>query len=291
MSKILVLGKNSFIAQHLPYDKIPDRIFLDDEYVYGLLNKYKPDVLINCIGYCGNPGGNIDDCETNKIKTYETNTLIPALLASVCDKLDIRFLHLGSGCIYNGKSPNKLPYYSATDKTCDDSGWKEVDVAAPVSYYSKTKYATDLMIGDLKNTTILRLRMPVSPLNHPRNLLNKLIGYKDIIEELNSITFTDDIPVVIEHILKNDLTGIYHLTSKTPIKHSQLLDEYKKYVPEFSYNKISVSELDKLTVARRSNAILDNTKLCGKCFKLVETTAHIQVVIKQFVENRNKEIV
>jgi dTDP-4-dehydrorhamnose reductase len=287
MKKILVLGHKSFIAQHLPYDTIKERIFLDDEYVYGLLDKYKPDVLINCIGWCGIK--NIDDCENNKIKTYETNTLIPGLLASACEKLDIRFLHFGSGCVYSGKSPNTLQYYQTTSNN-KDAGWKETDAASPVSYYSKTKYAADLMIGDLKNVSILRLRMPVGPLNHPRNLLNKLIGYKDIVEELNSVSFTDDIPIAIEHILKNDLVGIYHLTSRTPIKHSMLLDEIKKYMPEFSYNKITTEELDKLTVARRSNCVLDNTKLWGKCFNLVDAESHIPKVIKQWIENRNKEI-
>jgi dTDP-4-dehydrorhamnose reductase len=287
MKKILVLGHKSFIAQHLPYDKIKERIFLDDEYVYGLLDKYKPDVLINTIGFTGSP--NIDQCEIERVKTYETNTLIPGLLASACEKLDIRFLHFGSGCIFSGKSPNTLQFYSSLT-TNRDSGFKETDYANPVSYYSKTKYAADLMIGDLKNVSILRLRMPISPLNHPRNLLNKLIGYKDIVEELNSVSFTDDIPIAIEHILKNDLTGIYNLTSRTPIKHSQLLDEIKKYIPTFSYNKITAEALDKLTVGRRSNCVLDNTKIWQKCISMVDTEKHIPIVVKQWIENRNKEI-
>jgi dTDP-4-dehydrorhamnose reductase len=284
MKKILTLG-NGFIAAHLPYEKIKDRIYLDDEYVYGIINKYKPDVLINTIGYGGKP--NIDACELNKVKTYETNTLIPGLLASACEKLSIHFIHMGSGCIFNGKSPNVDVY--GIPGSNKDSGWNELDLANPASYYGKTKYAADLMIGDMKNVSILRLRMPISPLNNPRNLLNKLLGYKDIVEELNSVTFTDDLPIIIDYIINKEAFGIYNCTSRVPIKHSDLLEEYKKYVPDFTYNKITTKELDELTVAKRSNAILNNSKLYWKCFNIADTAVNIRKTIKQFVENRQKE--
>jgi 3,5-epimerase/4-reductase len=292
MKKILVLGAG-FIASHLPYDKITDRVYASEENIFGLLNKYKPEVLINTIGKTGRP--NIDECEKKQTETYIANTVIPAILADQCDRLGIHMIHMGSGCVFSSQSPHiktsfATPINNFTKALHNDTGWTEKDTPNPVSYYGKTKAALDAIISGLKNITILRLRMPVSSADHPRNLLNKLLQYPKVLEEPNSMTFMDDLVRAVEFVIDRELKGIYNVVSTLPITHSVLLDEYNKYIPHI-YKKITVKDLDKMVIAQRSNCILSNTKLFMAGFNFKQTNIAIEETVKAFAGNfkqRNK---
>ena len=291
MEKVIVIG-NGFVAGHLPYEVVNYRFTPNEENINVFINQYKPNVIINCIGRCGTPS--VDWCENNKFETYNTNVIIPAMLANECNNRNIHFIHLGSGCINYGHSPNIVRHYNSSDTESFrtvDLGWKEIDCSNPKSYYSKTKYSADLILGDLSNVCILRLRMPVSSKNHPRNLLNKLIKYQKVLEEPNSMTFVDDLVNAIHFVIKNKKTGIYNVASPKPILHSELLEEYKKYFPEHIYEKISVKELDGLVVAPRSNCILDVGKIISEGFSFADTQTRVRETIAKFAENIKKEIV
>lgn len=293
--KVFSLGNDkSFIANHFNYPKITDRLIPQYEQIKTVIEKYKPDVLINCIGYCGNT--TIDDCELDLKRTFDTNTLIPIILGSICEELHIRFVNISSGCIFSGTSPNlrrdDYDYSAIVENNFDftkcfakDSGWTEKDSPTPPSSYSKSKYAADLILESLPHTTLLRIRMPISYKVHPRNLLSKLTSYTKIVEAENSMTFMGDLERAIEFVIENDKYGIYNCTSPTPIKHSKLLDEYKKYVPNHKYEKISVGELNRLTKAIRSNCILDSSKLVGDGFKFQDTDKAVIEYVEKFAKN------
>lgn len=192
--KILSIG-SGFVSDHLSCEKIKEHIPQSSELIRDLLDHHKPDVLINCIGKTGRP--NIDWCESHQEETAATNSALPILLAEECGKKSIHLIQIGSGCIYFGSSPYKGHTYEAKDP-----GWKEDDFANPKSYYSKSKYACDLMLGSMKGVTILRIRMPISTMNNPRNLINKLRGYTHIIDIPNSMTFMNDLVDVIDWTAK-----------------------------------------------------------------------------------------
>lgn len=297
--KIFTLG-NGFIANHLEYPKITQRVEPDQHQIAQMIEKYKPDCIINAIGYCGIP--NIDQCEIEKEKTYRTNVIIPTLLALECEKKNIRLIQLSSGCIFSGQSPH-LSYHIETEyyedsqyppvyypKISDwkDTGYRENDPADPISTYSKSKYACDLLLQPLKNTTCLRIRMPISDFPSPRNLLNKLISYSKVIELPNSVSFMNELVRIISWVVEKEKTGIYHCTNPEPIKHSQLLEEYRKYFPDHQYQKISEYELSQLVKAPRSNCILDSSKLLTEGFQFQNVKELIQSTVKQFVINNNK---
>lgn len=298
MKKVLILG-NGFIASHLPYEISKYRTSTDEDDIRDLFSYYKPDVIINTIGYCGIK--NVDDCESNKSKTNMANIVIPTLLAKICNELNIHFIHIGSGCIFFGPSQNLKTKnenlqalgpngwrLDSNSNNIYEGGWKEEDIANPLSHYSKTKYACDLAIGSLNTTTILRIRMPISPLNHPRNLLNKLIKYPKVLEEQNSMTFTDDLVRAADFVIENNKTGIYHIANPQPLTHSVLLDEYKKYVPKHIYETITKEELQNLVIAPRSNCILDCSKIEQEGFKFTDINESIQSTVERFVKNLGK---
>lgn len=287
--KIIVLGKNSFVATHLPYEKVDDRLSPYDNSIMQMINTHKPDAIINCVAYCGVK--NIDDCEVNKEKTVITNLVIPTLLAHECYKLGIQLIQPGSGCIFYGPSPNCVWDWEASDSErkyipqFKDEGWRETDnpKLEHASLYSKIKYACDLAIGNLPNVCTLRLRMPISSRNHPRNLINKLLKYENVLEEPNSVTFLDDLVRVIDWVIEKNKSGTYHVTNPSPLTHPQLLEEYRRYHPKHNYKKINKEELSQFITAPRSNCILDCSKLANEGFIMTPTQTALENCIAQYV--------
>lgn len=284
--KVITLG-GGFIARHLPYQVVSMRTGLNPYYTARTLEDHKPDVVINCVGLTGRP--NIDWCESSKEETTLVNTVFPIVLADACSERSIHLIQIGSGCIYDGKSPNIKEYNLGTRQhQIQDAGWKEADFANPQSYYSKTKYAADLAIGDLPNTTVLRIRMPVSELDDPRNLLNKLCGYSQVIDTPNSMTFMPDLVRCIDWVIQKKLIGIYHVANSPPLDAAQVMTEYRKYIPSHQFQVISDKQLDQLTVAKRSNCILNTDKLTATGFTFTDARQALQQCMPSYIENIRK---
>jgi len=292
--KIFTLG-NGFVANHLPYPKILDRLWADQKRIYYVLKKYKPDVIVNCIGRCGAP--TIDWCESHKEETVIANTIIPTLLAIECEKLGIRLVHIGSGCIFAGASPNIYRHQteqgkfsiSGPEREGDwvevDHGWKETCPANPQSYYSNTKAAADLAISSMQCATILRIRMPISDQDTPRNLINKLRNYKRIIEIPNSVTFMGDLVNCIDWAINKDIRGIYHVTNSEPLTAARIMQEYQKYISSHQFEIINEQRLDKITLAKRSNCILNSDKLKLAGFQMTNSDEALANCMKNYIKN------
>jgi dTDP-4-dehydrorhamnose reductase len=286
---IFTIG-NGFLANHLNYQKINSRLEPSSRLIDQILDVHKPDVLINCIGYTGRP--NIDACEANKEQTSITNTVLPILLAEACAKKSIHFINIGSGCIYFGRSPNiKCDCNYSCDcsyvenKWSIDTGWKETDFANPKSYYSKSKWAADLSLGDMAGTTTLRIRMPISEQDNQRNFINKIRGYKQIIDIPNSMTFMDDLVRCVDWAIKGTHTGIFHVVNPEPITAAQVMREFQKYVPDHKFEVISEDQLDNLTIAKRSNCILDSSKLKNAGFNMSNSVPALEKCMKNYIKN------
>lgn len=284
--KVLSIG-DGFAANHLPYHIVKDRFELSSKIISIFLDSYKPDVVVNCIGKTGRP--NVDWCELNKEVTASANVGLPILLAEECAKKSIHLVHIGSGCIFFGDSPNKAADRSSPiiigDPPMKDSGWKESDFANPQSYYSQTKYAADLAIGNMNNVSVLRIRMPISDRNNPRNLLNKLRGYDKVIDIPNSVTFMDDFARCVDWVIKGGQTGIFHVTNPEPLTAAKIMTEYKKYIPNHSFNIIDEKQLGELTLAKRSNCILDSSKLSNAGFYMTPASEALQRCMANYVKN------
>lgn len=295
--KISVAGAG-FVSDHLPYPKISTRFDLSIKQIESVLNVERPDVLINCIGKTGRP--NVDWCEVNKEETASANVALPILLAEVCAKKSIHLIQIGSGCIYFGESPNKNSHLTErTDNTLTpdhpnyfysafelaDAGWKETDFANPKSFYSKTKYACDLTIGQMKHVSTLRIRMPISTQNNPRNFINKVRGYKQVIDIPNSVTFMDDLTRCIDWVAKGSHTGIFHVTNPQPLSAADVMREYQKYNTSHQFEIINEEQLDKLTVAKRSNCILNSEKLREAGFYMTPTADALSDCLAKYVKN------
>jgi UDP-glucose 4,6-dehydratase len=99
--------------------------------------------------------------------------------------------------------------------------------------------------------------MPFGPEKHPKNFLTKLQTYAKLIDFRNSLSHVDDVADVVFHfITKRPKTGIYNVTnggSKTTREIVQMMGMEKNW---FTYD-----EFRAVTIAPRSNCVLDNSKL------------------------------
>ncbi|MFA5935559.1 MAG: sugar nucleotide-binding protein [Patescibacteria group bacterium] len=252
MSNILIFGAG-YLGQKFA-DSIPGSVLTtadisDGDAVREALETFKPDAVLNTAGKTGKP--NVDWCEDNKIATMRSNVVGALVLAEACAEANVHMTHLGSGCIFYGPSP-------------DPKGWRETAYANPSAFYSRTKYAADIVLSDLPNVAVARLRMPIDGIPGPRNLITKLANYPKIIDVENSVTVIDDLVKAILVIVEKKATGVFHTVNEGTMKHRDLIALYEEIVdPAHTNEWIPNDDLVKLGLATkgRSNCILQNARL------------------------------
>lgn len=224
-------------------------------------------VIINAAGYTGSP--NVDSCEIHKQDCVNGNVLFPVQLEMNNPITPI--IHISSGCIYNGYEKE----YTEEDKPNFnfDNG----------SFYSGSKaLEQELLLPFLqKKSYLLRIRMPFGDYHHPKNFITKLTAYEKLISMNNSLSYVPDVANVsiyfATHLPKSD-NGIYNVCNpgySNAKEIMSMLGIHKEYYTE--------EEFKKVTVAPRSNCILNTNKL-EKLFPLPDVKQRLKEVTKKINE-------
>lgn len=248
------------------------------------IQRVRADVVINAVGktYSKNCG-NIDGCLDEPEETIKSNVLAVAALTRACEKAGCFFVHLSSGCVFNGYPENR------------PNGFSESDIPEPVSYYSEKKLEAELIAKTYDKSLILRLRLPFDGSQSHRNLFTKLIknfegGY--IINAPNSMTCVDDFLKVIKHLVIIKATGVFNVTNPVPMNHFQVTMLMREcgVIDKFPHVRwVSPKEFDNLKITRdkRSNCILDTRKLEATGFKMRITEEAMVDCLVQYKRNQN----
>ena len=220
------------------------------------LSSANPAFVINAVGATGRP--NIDWCENHKSETLESNVLAAANLGYACLKLGIHFIHLGSGCIYQGNNQGK--------------GFSEQD---PPNFYGPQFYAITKILAEKAladtNALILRIRMPIDNSPNERNLIDKLLKYPKVICKPNSMTTVPDMLPILGRLIQNKVTGTYNFVNPGLISAADIMNMYNEIVdPRHQFNTMSLSELDSITLGKRSNCYLNTDKLANMEYHMPE---------------------
>jgi dTDP-4-dehydrorhamnose reductase len=269
--KILILGEG-FIGKRLkeelncPICAARIRAFSDAEKI---IKRYKPQVVINCIGETGRR--NVDDCELDIDGTLLANSFVPVMLAEVALRNNIKLVHISSGCIYNFDYKKDRPI-------------KEEDIPDFFDlFHSRSKIYSERALEVLsrkRDILILRIRVPLSDRPHPKNILDKLIKYKRVIDMENSVTYIPDFVKALKYLLKIDARGIYNLVNKGGLRYPSLMQAYKRYIPSFKYKVVSFQKLGVM----RTNLIMSTAKLEKSGFKV----RNINSVLEECLKNHLK---
>lgn len=238
------------LARALPGAMLVAADIADPAAVAGALRATGAGVAVNAAGKTGRP--NVDWCEAHRDETWRSNADGPAVLAEVCAEQDVHLVHLSSGCIFDGPSPSP-------------GGWREDDVPpTPRSVYARSKWAGEQALTAHEDVAIVRVRMPIDAVPHPRNLISKLAAYAQVVDVENSVTVVDDLVDVIGALVRLRATGVFHATNPGSVRHRDLLALYRKLVdPTHTYTLIDEPALlaRGLATVPRSNCILASSRL------------------------------
>jgi dTDP-4-dehydrorhamnose reductase len=254
MSRVVVFGAGFLgarLARGIPGARLVRADICDREGVARALAEAQADAAINAAGKTGRP--NVDWCESHPHETFRANVTGALTLAEACSEAGIYLLHLGSGCIFCGPSP-------------DPAGWREDDFANPRSLYARSKYAADLALSRLPSVAIVRLRMPIDGAPHDRNLITRLTRYREVADVENSVTVVDDLVGVARGLIERRAAGIFHATNPGAVRHRRILELYRELVdPRHRCALIPEQELVTRGLVRipRSNCILASARLAA----------------------------
>jgi len=271
-NNILILGKG-FIGERLQKEldcRIDGSMINCFSEAEELFKKYHPKIIINCIGITGRR--NVDDCELEKDATLLANSFVPIILAEVCLRNNIKLVHISSGCIFNYDYKKNKPI----KEDSHDYFFK--------LFYSRSKIYPERALEALArdyNILITRIRIPLLNAKHPKNVLDKLIKYKKVIDIANSVTYIPDFIRAIKHLIEIDAQGVYNVVNKGKLRYSELMKVYQKYVPEFKFKVIALKKLGLV----RTNLILSTNKLEKTGFKVRNINSVLEECVKGYLEN------
>lgn len=269
-NNILIFGKG-YIGARLQEElkcAISDKKIYSYKDAQAELRKFSPKAIINCIGSVGR---NVDDCEADLDRTLLASAFVPVILAEAALRSNIKLIHISTGCIYH--------YDYKKDEPIDED--KEPDFFE--LFYSRAKIYSERALALLSRrypVLILRIRVPLDTRPHPRNLLTKLIGYKQVIDLPNSITYIPDFLKALKHLHETDAVGMYNVVNKGGLKYPELMSIYKKYVPGFEYKVIGYDKLDLV----RTNLLLSTRKLEKTGFKVRDIHEVLEECVKGYVK-------
>ena len=266
--KILIYGGKGWIGtqfidilknKNIEFKVSSFKINLDTK--YNLINEIQEYEPTNIISFIGRTHGMIDDKYYGTIDYLEQpgklvenlrdNFVGPKLIAEICEMKNIHFVYMGTGCIFNYKEDNEK--YKFTEE--DDANFFG-------SSYSIVKGCTDKEMRNYKNTLNLRIRMPITEIDNPRNFITKITKYEKICSISNSMTVLPDLLPLIYDLMCMRYTGTLNFTNPGVISHNEILEMYKEFVdPNFKWANFSIEEQNKVLACSRSNNHLDTTKL------------------------------
>jgi dTDP-4-dehydrorhamnose reductase len=242
------------------------RSYADAEKV---VKRHRPRILINAIGYTGK--NNVDDCEKDKEGTLTANVFVPIWLAEAAIRRGIKFVHISSGCIYH--------YDYKKDKPITETRVPDYfDL-----FYSRTKIYAERALEALDrgpNILIVRIRIPLDNVPHPRNILTKLLRFEKVIDVPNSVTYIPDLIRAFKYLIKKDARGIYNVVNSGGLRYPDLLDVYKKYVPDFGYKVIDYRKLG----TARTNLVMSARKLQRFGFKIRPISEVLEECVRTYLK-------
>lgn len=192
-------GANRRLVQDFNYISLD---ITSEKEVSETMEKYKPDVVINTAAMT-----NVDACEDNQNECWDINVRAVGYLLKESIRHNSHLIHLSTDFVFDGKNG---PY-------------KETDEPNPLSYYAKSKVASEELISssDYKNTAIARTII-VFGTGDNLSRGNLVLWAKGALEKQSPINVVDDqyrAPTLAEDLAKGCISiadknarGIFHLS-------------------------------------------------------------------------------
>jgi len=219
------LNKYEVFATHRNDKDLKQKEFLlnvfDTNKLNDILEKIKPDFVINCAGILNKTA------EENPDIAIFVNGYIPHYLDKMSIKYNYKLIHITTDCVFSGKAGN----------------YKENDFKDATSYYGMSK-----SIGEVNNNRTFTIRTSIiGPDENPNGigLFNWFMSQKGTVNGFTNVFWsgvtTLELSKAIEYSFNKNITGIYHLTNGIKISKYDLLKLIQK---EFDKKDVEIIPYD-----------------------------------------------
>lgn len=197
------------------------------------LLKVKPDVVINCAGLTKHKAE-----ADNPLEILPINGMLPHRLASLCELIGARLIHISTDCVFSGKKGN----------------YKEDDFADASDLYGRSK-----VLGENLRPPHITLR--ISTIGHELQtkygLLEWFLSQNQQCQGFKKAIFSGFPTVVFAQILKDyiipnrNLTGLYHVAAEPIAKYDLLKMIAQKYKKDIEIIPNNTSIIDRSLDSQR----------------------------------------
>lgn len=274
MKKILITGCNGQLGRALRKEYAQENVeFINTdvagegivplditsvEAVLSLVEKEKPDVIINCAAHT-----NVDACESQWDLAYQINAIGPRNLAIAAEKTGAKLIHVSTDYVFPGTCPKPLT---------------EFDAPEPISAYGKTKYEGELFVKEFsRRHFILRTAWLYGEgKNFVKTMLKLAETHEEITvvsDQFGSPTSAVELAKMIHFLEPTENYGTYHATCEGQCSWADFAVEIFKRAGKNTKVKYITTEEYNSPAKRPAYSILDNYMLrlmAGDKFKMAD---------------------
>lgn len=209
--KVVVAGSKGMLAQDLiPMLEKEHEIFsfdidevdiTDKEQVFDLVDRIKPDLVINCAAY-----NQVDQAETDREAAFLVNAYGVQQLALACKEFGCALCHFSTDYVFDGKSTQ--PY-------------QPHDQPSPINVYGESKRAGEVFVQSILNRYYLIRTSSLYGKNGNNFVYTILRLAKEnevlrvVHDQVMSPTWTVNLVQGVVKLIASANFGVYHLTDKT----------------------------------------------------------------------------
>jgi dTDP-4-dehydrorhamnose reductase len=261
---ILLIGKNGLLGhdllKKLSYNHQiiapaqDDLNIINQNSITTHFSKYRFDWCINCAAYT-----QVDLAESMRNQCYQTNVLGAENLALLCNRYQVRLLHISTDYVFDGKK--QTPYI-------------ETDSTNPINFYGQTKLEGEkhiLTASDQNIVTRVTWLFGAQRACFPEIIINAWESGKElkvVTDEVACPTYTVDLAATLERLMSTHAPGgIYHAVGPKALSRydfaKMILETYRSISGEQSPITIEPISSNKWHSAakRPSYSVLSHSKL------------------------------
>jgi dTDP-4-dehydrorhamnose reductase len=172
------------------------------------ISRVKPEVILNCVGVL------IRESEEHPLRAIRLNALLPRVLEAAVRANYLRLIHVSSDCVFSGANG---PYGERDRRDADD-------------VYGRTK-----VLGEVINLHDLTIRTSIVGPELKENgsgLFHWFMTQKGTIRGFGKAMWggvtTLEMAKAVDHVIRNPIVGLVHLTNGEPISKYDLLRLFAK---------------------------------------------------------------
>lgn len=199
--------------------------------------KVQPSIVINCIGLIKQLSS-----ASEPLSAIPINSILPHRLASLCEVIGARLIHISTDCVFSG----------------DKGNYKEDDLPDAIDLYGRSKLLGEV---DYPYATTLRTSIIGHELSGNKSLINWFLSQTGVIQGFTQAIFSGVPTVELARIIKEfvlpypKLNGLYHVAAQPISKFDLLTLVSKIYKKDIKIIPSTSIVIDRSLNAERFNQV------------------------------------